>query len=121
MITMPSGGVPGGMIPGMMPMTGMTSSHADTITQPTMSATHNMWAQPTPHPPPSGVPPPIAATPPNHGTQPNTPAPSPGLQQMYPAHGHPPQPASLPPKHLVLADNQGIMVIPGGGFPGHIP
>lgn len=121
MITMPSGGVPGGMIPGMMPMTGMTSSHADTITQPTMSGTHNMWAQPTPHPPPSGVPPPIAATPPNHGTQPNTPAPSPGLQQMYPAHGHPPQPASLPPNYPQPGQGPTLMVIPGGGFPGHIP
>jgi len=121
MITMPSGGVPGAMIPGMMPMTGMTSSHADTITQPTMSGTHNMWAQPTPHPPPSGVPPPIAATPPNHGTQPNTPAPSPGLQQMYPGHGHPPQPASLPPNYPQPGQGPTLMVIPGGGFPGHIP
>jgi len=119
MITMPSGGVPGGMIPGMMPMAGMTSSHADTITQPTMSGTHNMWAQPTPHPPPSGGPPPIAATPPNHGTQPNTPAPSPGLQQMYP--GHPPQPASLPPNYPQPGQGPTLMVIPGGGFPGHIP
>jgi len=116
---MPSGGVPGGvpqgMIPGMMPV--MSSSHADTITQPTMSGGPNMWAQTNPHPPPSGVPPPIAATPPNHGTQPNTPAPSPGIQQMYP-HGHPPQPASLPPNY---PPGQTLMVIPGGSFPGHIP
>jgi len=118
MITIPSGGVPGGIMPGMMPV---MSSHADTITQPTMSGTHNMWTQPSPHPPPSGVPPPIAATPPNHGTQPNTPAPSPGLQQMYP--GHPPQPASLPPNYPQPGQGPTLMVMPGhgAGFPGHIP
>jgi len=112
MITMPSGGVPGGIMPGMMPV----MSNHETITQPTLSGNQNMWTQPNPHPPPAGVPPPIAATPPNHGTQPNTPAPSPGLQQMYP--GHQPQPASLPHNY---PQPQTLMVIPGQFPGGHIP
>lgn len=110
---MPMGLQPGtGMVPGMIMSTGETMSGPTPATN-----THaNMWgAAPSQGPPP----PPIAATPP--APQPsNTPAPSPGLGQMYGGAHHQPQPNSLPPSYPGQAQPT-MLVIPGGGFPGHIP
>lgn len=89
---MPSGGSPVGIMPGMMPV---MSSHADTITQPTMSGTPTICGpQPTPHPTLVGVPP-IAATPLIMEHSPTHPCPPPGLQQMYPDISS----ASFPPNY----------------------
>lgn len=114
---MPMGLQPGGgMVPGMIMSTGETMSGPTPATN-----THaNMWgANPSHHTgPPSGVPPPVAATPPAQPS--NTPAPSPGLGQMYGGAHHPPQPNSLPPTYPGQAQPT-MLVIPGGGFPGHIP
>ena len=102
---MPGGGVPGQMLPAMLPV----MSQADS--QP--ASNQNMWAGGQPSGQPQH-PPPIAATPPQHGTGPSTPAPSPGLQQMYTAAPHH-QPPSYPGQGQILT------VIPGGhaAFPGH--
>ena len=102
---MPSGAVPGQMLaPAMMPVLSQADSQAGA------GSTQNMWTggpsgpgQPS-HPPP---------TPPQHGTQPSTPAPSPGIQQMYGGPHH--QPPQYPGQGQILT------VIPGGhaAFPGH--
>lgn len=102
------GGVPGQMLPAMLPV----MSQADS--QP--PSNQNMWAGGQPSGPGQPQhPPPIAGTPPQHGTGPSTPAPSPGLQQMYSGPHH--QPPSYPGQGQILT------VIPGPGahaaFPGH--
>ena len=106
------GGVPGNMIagpaPGMMPVMSQSDTAA-TGTSQTMWAGGQQQQQPPPH------------TPPQHGTQPNTPAPSPGLPQMYngPPHhqppSYPPGPGQQGPNFIVLGPGH------AGGLPQHIP
>jgi len=112
-MVMPAGGLPGGMMPGMVPV--MTSHSGDTPHhQAPQGHQHTqMWggATPSPHPPhlatatpPSQAQPPPSATPPQ---------PSPG--GMY--QPHPGQPSSLPPQGY---PGQPMFVVgpgPGGMVP----
>lgn len=108
-------GLQGGMVPGMIMSTGDTMTGGQHA--PATNTHANMWGAT----PPSGVPPPIAAATPPAPQQSNTPAPSPGLGQMYGGTPHhPPQPNSLPPNYPGQAAPT-MLMIPGGGFPGHIP
>jgi len=101
------GGVHGNIIagPGIVPVMSQADSGGNT------GNNQNMWTggQSQHHPP---------QTPPQHGTQPNTPAPSPGLQQMYsgPPHHQPPSYQAPGQQNMVIIPNHGA-----GGFPQHIP
>ena len=107
------------MVRMMIPQPGQMLGHVAVMSQADNqpASNQNMWSGAggpggpgQPHQPP-----PIPATPPQHGTQPSTPAPSPGIQQMYAGPGHH-QPPAYP------AQQQIVQILPNpqhAAFPGH--